>query len=86
MSIVIDVNDETRLQLEKKAMAAGVDVPTYAARVLQAEAMRPPLDTALKDVRGAFARSGMSEDDLAVALEREKHAARELKHGVRFRE
>ena len=86
MSILIDISDETRMQLEKKAVAAGVDVPTYAARILAAEASRPTLEAALRDVRAAFRASGMSEDELAETLEREKHEARELKLGVRFRE
>ena len=43
-------------------------------------------DEFLRPVRAAFAASGMSGEELAERLEREKHAAREAKLGKPFRE
>lgn len=86
MSLAVNLPDDVREKLRQKAQALGVDVPTYAARVLEAEAQRPPLEEALRPVRDAFDKSGMSDDQLAETLEREKHEARAAKRGNPFRE
>jgi hypothetical protein len=86
MTIAVDLRDDIQARLQQKARAAGVDMPTYAARILEVEAMRVPLEEVLRPVREAFAASGMSGDELAERLEKEKHEAREARNGTRFSE
>jgi hypothetical protein len=86
MTLAVDLRDEIRLKLAQKARAAGLEVPAYAALILEAEVLRKPLEETLRSVRKAFVKSGMSDEDLADRLEEEKHAAREAKQGHRFRE
>ena len=77
MVLTVPISHEAELKLAAKAKAAGVDVETYAARHLEFMA-RPP--RSLADLSGpiaeAFARSGVSEDELSDFLEAEKHAMR----------
>ena len=77
MVLSIPISTETEARLKAKAALAGVDVGTYAARHLEMIAAPP---RSLKEISGpiaeAFARSGMTEDELAEFLEQEKHAMR----------
>jgi hypothetical protein len=63
-----------------------MDTQTYAARVLKAAAVRPPLDEILESIRREFAKSGMTEEQAAEIYEAEKHAARAAKRGRPFDE
>lgn len=77
MVLSISISPEAEAKLKAKAAAAGVDVTTYAARHLEQMASPPPSVAQLSGpVAQAFAESGMSEDELAEFLEREKHAMR----------
>ena len=76
MTLTIDMPDVLERRLTTKAREAGLDVGTFALRVLQAEAVRPSLDDALAPAREAFARSGITDDELADLYESQKHAAR----------
>lgn len=75
LSLSISAEVEARLKL--KAAAAGVDVATYAVRHL--EMLVEPAKT-IEELSGpigeAFAKSGMTEDELSDFLEEEKHAMR----------
>jgi glycine cleavage system pyridoxal-binding protein P len=77
MVISVPISPQTEATLKAKAAAAGVDVETYAARQLELMASPP---RSLKEISGpiaqAFAKSGMTEDELADFLEQEKHAMR----------
>jgi hypothetical protein len=86
MSLSIPLTPDTEARLAAKARAAGVDTSTYAAGILRSAAVRPTLDEILAPVREAFRKSGLTEDELAEALEREKHAAREAERGKPFEE
>jgi hypothetical protein len=77
MVLSVTISTEAEAKLRAKAAAAGVDLATYAARQLERLAAPPP---SLREISGpigeAFARSGMSEDELSDFLEAEKHAMR----------
>ena len=77
MTLSISISPEAERNLTAKAIAAGVDVETYAARYLEQIASRA---RSLAEISGPiaeeFARSGMTEDELAEFLEQEKHAMR----------
>src|SRR4051812_46210660 len=77
MVLSLSISREAELALRERAAAAGVDVETYAARQLELlAAPRKSLKEISGSIREAFARSGMSEDDLSDFLEEEKHAMR----------
>jgi hypothetical protein len=77
MVLSISISAEAEARLKAKANAAGVDVATYAARQLELLASPPKSLKAISGPVGeAFARNGMTEDDLSDFLEAEKHAAR----------
>jgi hypothetical protein len=84
MTLTIDVPKSVEERLIAKAREAGLDLSTYAQRILLAEAFMPALDEALAPIREAAARSGMTDDEVAEQYEREKHAAREIKRGIKF--
>jgi len=77
MVLSLSISAQTQAKLQAKAVAAGVDVETYAARHLE-RMVTPP--KSLREISGpiadAFSRSGMSEDELGDFLEAEKHAMR----------
>ena len=86
MTLSIQVPKPVEERLAIKALAAGIDVPTYAARLLERDARRPTLLELGGDVFDNFKQSGMTDDELAEALEKEKHKAREFKRGKPFSE
>ncbi len=77
MVLSVTISPETEAKLKAKAVAAGVDVATYAARQLELLAAPP---RSLREISGpigeAFSQSGISEDDVSEFLETEKHAMR----------
>ena len=86
MTIAVPLTAENEARLVAKAKSVGMDMPTYAARVLQAAAIRPPLDEILEPLRRKFAESGMTEEQAAEQYETEKHADRAAKRGRPFDE
>jgi hypothetical protein len=86
MTLAVSLPPDTEAKLAAKAKSMGLDTPTYAARILEAAAIRPPLDEILKPIRRKFAESGMSEDEAAARYEAEKHAARAAKRSRPFDE
>jgi hypothetical protein len=86
MTLIVDLSEEIRAKLDAKARAAGLDVPTYAQRVLQAEALLPSPDETLRPVREAFKKTGMTPNQLGDQYEEEKHADRAARRGKRFSE
>ena len=77
MTLTISISPEAEAKLKEKAELAGVDMSTYAARLIERLADRP---RSIKEISGSatedFARSGMTEDELSEFLEAEKHAMR----------
>lgn len=86
MTLSVPLPKPVEKRLATKARAAGVDVPTYAARLLERDALRPTLLELSGEVFKNFQRSGMTDDQLADILETEKHAVREAKRGKPFSE
>jgi hypothetical protein len=77
MVLNLSISPETEARLKLKAAAAGVDVETYATRHLELLGAPPKsLNQISGPIGEAFARSGMSEDELSDFLEAEKHAMR----------
>ena len=81
MTLNVEIPELIEAKLAEKARASGVDLLTYARRVLQADALLPSLDEILKPVHDKFARTGMSIDEAADLYEAQKHAAREARNG-----
>jgi ribosomal protein L12E/L44/L45/RPP1/RPP2 len=81
MTLAVPLTPDTESKLAAMAKSAGMDMPTYAARVLRAAAIRPPLDEILEPVRRKFSASGITEEQAAEQYEAEKHAARAAKRG-----
>lgn len=79
--LTLSLPPDVESRLNAKAEAAGADVSTYAARLIQAAVQRPDLDELLKVVRAEFAASGMSEAEAAERYEQEKHAVRQARQG-----
>ena len=77
MVLSISISREAEDKLRARAAMAGVDVATYAARYLELVASPP---RSLEEISGPIAehvaRGGMTEDEVADLLEREKHAMR----------
>ena len=86
MILTVEIPQPIDSKLTAKAKAAGVDLTTYAQRVLQADALLPSLDEALAPVRKAFANGSLTEEQVTDQYEAEKHAARAAKRGRPFSE
>ena len=86
MTLAVPIGHDTEVKLAAKAKSMGLDTPTYAARILEAAAVRPSLDEILAPIRKKFAESGMTEDEAAARYEAEKHTARAKKRGRPFDE
>jgi hypothetical protein len=76
MTLTLNLPDDVRSRLAEKAKTAGLDLQTYAQRILQGEAFSPPLAETLKPIRDAFKASGVTEEQLTEELERAKHEVR----------
>ncbi|MGD0463791.1 MAG: hypothetical protein ABSB74_14990 [Tepidisphaeraceae bacterium] len=84
MVLTLSISAETEATLKAKAAAAGVDVETYAATLVE-QTTKAPLS--LREISGPiaedFAKSGMTEDELSDLLEEAKHEMRAEKRGRR---
>ena len=77
MTLTISISPEAEARLKAKAATIGIGLEAYAAKELERLASAPrSLEELSGPVATAFEESGMSEDELAEFLEREKHAAR----------
>lgn len=79
MTLDISLAAEAEKRLRERAVAAGVDVRSCAQQLLEDALRESALDEMLAPLRARFSKSGISEDQLADDLEREKHALREEK-------
>ena len=77
MTLSIPLSPQVEAWLTAKALAAGVDVTTYAARELERSAAEP---RQLQELSGRayeeFLATGMTDDELGELLETAKHALR----------
>ena len=76
MVLSLSISAEAEAKLREKAVAAGVDLATYASKTLERVASRPSLEEVLKPLRDEFNESGMSEEQLTEFLEEAKHDSR----------
>jgi hypothetical protein len=76
MTLSITLSREAEAILKARAAAAGVDVETYASRQLEQSAVPRTVQELSGPVAQAFAETGMTEDEFADFLEKEKHAMR----------
>ena len=77
MVLSVPLSQEVEAKLSARARAAGVDLSTYVAALVE-ETTKPPLS--LREISGPiaddFARSGMTDDELGDFLEEVKHEIR----------
>lgn len=77
MVLTVPISREAEARLIAKAAAAGVDVSTYVAALVE-QATTLPLS--LREISGPiaddFAKSGMTDEELGDFLEEVKHAMR----------
>jgi hypothetical protein len=77
MPLNIPLSPEVEARLRERAAAAGQDPAEYAARVLERSLSAPiPIADISGPIAEQFRASGMTEDQLAEALEAVKHEAR----------
>lgn len=77
MTLHVPITSEVESRLRARAEQAGKDIASYAADLLERASRAPaPLQEISGPIGEEFARSGLSEDQLADLLEAEKHEAR----------
>jgi hypothetical protein len=82
MVLSLSISAETEARLKARAAVAGVDIEAYTVALVE-QATKEPLS--LKEISGPiaddFARSGMTEEELADLLEEAKHEMRAERRG-----
>lgn len=68
MTLTLELTPAATARLRQQAEAAGQDLMSYAARLLERAAARPALDELLAPLRREFAESGMSDDELIARI------------------
>jgi hypothetical protein len=86
MTLAVPISPTAHIRLADKARAAGLDLPTFVSRLLEAEAQRPTLVELSGEVFENFKRMNVSDEELGQRLENEKHAARAARRGEPFAE
>ena len=86
MTLTVPLSPEAEARLVSKARAVGIDLGTYAARLLERDAARTTLEEISGETAVNFKKSGMTEEELGELLEREKHESRERELGMKFSE
>jgi hypothetical protein len=81
MSLTIPLSPQAEAGLKQRAAAAGLDVETYTAHVLEAVAKPRTLEELSGPVRQRFIDSGATEDELGEELEKAKHEMRAERRG-----
>jgi hypothetical protein len=77
MVMQVDVPSELAKEIQKTALAAGVEPERVAvAAMRRGLEARETLEAMLRPVREAFENSGLSEDEAVELFELEKHALR----------
>lgn len=86
MTLSVPLSPEAEARLAAKARAEGVDLGTYAARLLERDAARLTLEQISGELTANFERSGLTDEQLGELLEQEKHDARAKALGKPFSE
>lgn len=87
MTLTVPLSAETEAKLVAKTQAMGIDLGTYAARLLErAVSARAILEEISGESAILFKQSGMTDEELGELLEKEKHEARERELGIKFSE
>jgi hypothetical protein len=86
MTLAVAISPVAQRRLADKAKAAGVDLPTFISRLLEAEAQRPTMVELSGQVFETFKAMNMTDEELGKRLEEEKHAARAARRGKPFAE
>lgn len=77
MSMHVEIPDDVAKLVEKHAAETGAAPDVVAIRAIRRTLLSDEMLTeTLRPIREAFARSGMTEDELGDLLETEKHAMR----------
>jgi hypothetical protein len=76
MSITIPLSSEAEAGLRQRADAAGQDIVTYAATLLESVAKPRTLEELSGLVQQRFIESGTTEEQLGDELEKAKHEMR----------
>lgn len=80
-TLTIHVSKNVESLLEHKARQDGKDISEYVENLIERDLdPRKVLDEILVPVREQFAKSGLTEDDLDVLIERERQAIWEERH------
>ena len=70
MTITVHLTPDAERKLVERASQSGQDVSTLAGELLERAVNAPPtLDEILEPIRGQFAESGMTDDELAELVE-----------------
>lgn len=77
MEITISVPPKIEGILAQKAAAEGQDIKEFIESLVERQAIKPSLDEILAPMRGDFAESGMTEDELDELIKTERRAMRE---------
>ena len=84
MALTVPITPEVEARLTAKADAAGVDLSTYVAALVE-QTLKAPLS--LREISGAipddFAKTGMTDDEFGDLLEDVKHEMRAEKRARR---
>ena len=82
MVLTLPISPEVEASLVAKAKAAGVDVQTFVASIVEQTAKAPPsLKEISGDIAADFRNSGLSDDEFGDLLEDVKHEMRAEKRG-----
>lgn len=77
MTLTIPLSSDAEAKLRLRAAAAGEDISSYAARLLEHFAEPPtPLEELSGPIYQRFLDSGMTDDQLGELLEKAKHDMR----------
>jgi len=82
MTLAVPISPQAERRLAEKARVAGVDLPTFLSRILEAEARRPTVMELSGEAFENFKRMNMTDEELGDRLEEEKHAARAARRGM----
>jgi hypothetical protein len=77
MTLTISLPPETETKLQERARAAGLDLPSYAAQIIECSLRAPrTLEEISGPVYQRFLDSGVSDEQLGEELEQAKHEMR----------
>jgi hypothetical protein len=76
MSITVSLSPEVEASLKSRAAAAGEDVASYTAKLLESIAHPRSLEELSGPVQKRFIESGVTEEQLGEELEKAKHEMR----------